>query len=339
MRRRAAIIVVTFAAIGTFALVAGLLLYLGTGWPFNGVLHHPTAGPSRLQTSQTFVMDNHTYDGAVIPLVANQQYHFDGIIFTYLGNTAADAGQCPPADLKPLNELYRGDEIRHFSAVLKNGTKVSMDTCWPLPLTPVIIIPPSQTGHGVSTGLQKRGEWRWFDPDSKTAGIMQDQVFFVPGNTTFYYFAAERTNENPDDNPLQSGPSPHVTASIEGLPENNNSTYALNGVVSFQAQVVGRYAEDDCGTLHLVVEGKRSGGDAPYVQVSGWNETLPCSTESSDNGNGTTANFEYTFPQKGGSFTVAPTFAGDYRITATLATANNGIFSTYRSFSVTVDNS
>jgi hypothetical protein len=332
VQRRTAIIAIS-AGIGIFALVSAV--YLGTGWPFNRALH-PTAGPSRLQTSQIFELEHHAYDGAVIPLVANQEYHFDGIIFTYMGSTTADASQCPPADLKPLNELYHGNEIKHFSAVLKkNGTKVSMDTCWPLPYIP-LMIPQSKTGHGVSTGIQKRSEWRWFDPDSKTAGIPQDQVYFVPGNTTFYYFA-ERTGGNPNENPLPSGPSPRVTASIEGLFENN--TYTLNSVVSFQTKVEGRYAGDDCGTLHLIVEGKRSGGDASYVQVSNWNETLPCSVKASAERGNSKANFEYIFPRNGGSYTVAPAFAGDYRITATVATGNNGIFSTYRTFSVTYDNS
>jgi hypothetical protein len=143
-----------------------------------------------LQTERSFTQDNRTYDQAVIPMVANQPYRFDHVIFTYLGNTTANAGQCPPANLKPFNELYSGNEIKHFKAVLMNGTSVNLDTCWPLPHTP-IVIPPSQTGHGVSTGLQKRWEWRWFDPDSETAGIMQDQIYFVPGNTTFYYFVEQ----------------------------------------------------------------------------------------------------------------------------------------------------
>ncbi|HEX6562367.1 MAG TPA: hypothetical protein VF016_10115 [Nitrososphaera sp.] len=189
------------AGIGLFALVMRLYFETTLNRPL-----HPTAGPPRLQASQTFTQGNHTYDEAEIPFVPNQQYAFHGISFTYLGNDTADADQCPPADLKPFNELYPFNEIKHFSAILKNGTKVSMDTCWPLPYTPVIISdnPPTKTAgmmqdsiyfvHGVPTGLQKRWETRWFDPDSETAGIIQNQTYFVPGKTAFYYFT-ERTGQ------------------------------------------------------------------------------------------------------------------------------------------------
>lgn len=121
-------------------------------------------------------------------MIVNQQYRLDDVIFTYLGNATAGAGQCPPADLKSANELYQGNEIKHFSAVLRNGTKVSLDSCWPLPNVPPTA-PPSKTGSGASAPLQNRVESRWFDPDSKTAGIMQDPAYFMPGNTTFYYLA------------------------------------------------------------------------------------------------------------------------------------------------------
>lgn len=174
---------VAIVAAAIFVLVTGL--YIGST---PSTLPSQPSPASALQTSQTFTQDNRVYDEAAIPLVVNQQYRLDGIIFTYLGNATAEAGQCPPADLKSVNELYQGNEIKHFSAVLKNGTKVGLDSCWPLPH-----VPPSKTGSGVSVPLQKRVESRWFDPD-KTAGIMQDPAYFVPGNTTFYYFA-ERTGQ------------------------------------------------------------------------------------------------------------------------------------------------
>jgi hypothetical protein len=98
-----------------------------------------------------------------------------------------------PADLKSVNELYHGNEIKHFRATLKNGTSVNLDTCWPLPHIPSTS-EQSQTGGGVSVPPQQRVESRWFDQNSKTAGIIQDPVYFVPGNTTFYYFAERTVN-------------------------------------------------------------------------------------------------------------------------------------------------
>ncbi len=176
---------IAIAAVGMIALVVGL--YFGTATR-STLPSQSTPIIPVLQTNQSFTQNNRTYDQAVIPVLANRPYRLDGITFTYLGNTTADAGQCPPADLKPFNTYYPWNEIKHFSAVLKNGTGVNIDTCWPLPHIPSTSA-QSHTGSGVSLPLQKRVESRWFDQNSKTAGIIQDPSYFMTGNTTFYYFA------------------------------------------------------------------------------------------------------------------------------------------------------
>ena len=175
---------------GSLALPVGIGLAVGAMLIiiFAG-LSQGTTRTEPLKIQLTSKLGNQTYDISTIPMFAGSQYKLDGVTFTYLGNTTADSSQCPPADLTSINELYKANEIKYFRAILKNGTNVNLDTCWPLPRTPVII-PQSKTGHGgVSTGLQPRWEIRWFDPDSKTAGIIQNQLYYVPGNTTFYYFA------------------------------------------------------------------------------------------------------------------------------------------------------
>jgi hypothetical protein len=147
----------------------------------------------------------------------------------------------------------------------------------------------------------------------------------IAGSAAIYFGTRRQSDVLPNENPLPSGPSPHVTVSIEGLSE---KPYAMNSAVSFHAKVTGKSAQDDCGTLHLVAESKRS--DGSYAQVSDWNATLPCSLKSSD---GTKANFEYLFPQEG-NYNFIPASASDYRITATITTPNDGIYSTYETFSV-----
>ncbi|AIC16593.1 hypothetical protein [Nitrososphaera viennensis] len=148
----------------------------------------------------------------------------------------------------------------------------------------------------------------------------------IAGSAAAFYFGSRRQSDIlPNENPLPSGPSPHVTASIEGLSE---KPYSLNNAVSFQAKVTGKSAQDDCGSLHLVAESKRS--DGSYAQVSDWNATLRCSMKASD---GTKANFEYLFPQEG-NYNFTPESLGDYRITATVTTPNDGTYSTYKTISV-----
>lgn len=172
------------AAVGTGAIVLGVYVLVLPAIQSPMIL--------KPQMNLTFTQDNRTYDQAKIPMIADQENLLDNVIFTYLGNSTAKAGQCPPPDFKSAKENYTINEIKHFKATLTNGTAVDLDTCWPL----FHISPTKQqpsNGGGVSVPLQNRIEVRWFDPNSRTAGIAQEPVYFAPGNTTFYYLA-ERPN-------------------------------------------------------------------------------------------------------------------------------------------------